>query len=59
MAETKTTSKASEPTKVQEAPESTIKRLSEENAQLRQLAEKALDENRMLRATVKALSQLI
>ena len=59
MAETKTTSKASEPTKVQETPESTIKRLSEENAQLRQLAEKALDENRVLRATVKALSQLI
>lgn len=59
MPETKATNKVSEPTKVQEAPESTIKRLTEENAQLRQIAEKALNENQILRATVKALSQLI
>lgn len=51
--------KIKEPVKVTEAPESTIKRLEEENQQLRTLAEKAINENQILRATVKALSNLI
>lgn len=48
-----------QPTEVQEAPESIIKRLSEENEQLRRLAEKAVNENSILRATLKAMAQLI
>ena len=51
--------KVTQPEQVQEAPESVIKRLTDENAQLKQLAEKAINENQILRATVKALSQLI
>lgn len=42
-----------------EAPESIIARLTEENENLRKLAEKTINENQILRATVKALSQLI
>ena len=44
---------------VMENPESTIKRLEQENAQLRQLAESTVKENQILRATVKAMSQLL
>lgn len=44
---------------VKENPESTIKRLEQENAQLRQLAESTVKENQILRATVKAMSQLL
>jgi hypothetical protein len=51
--------KVNQPEEVQEAPESVIKRLADENAQLRQLAEKTINENSILRATIKALSQLI
>ena len=42
-----------------ENPEITIKNLKDENQQLRQVAEKALNENQILRATIKALSNLI
>lgn len=42
-----------------ESPESIIARLTEENRQLKVLAEKSINENQILRATVKALSQLI
>ena len=48
-----------QPEQVQEAPESVIKRLTEENNNLKRLAENAINENQILRATVKALSQLI
>lgn len=51
--------KVNQPEQVQEAPESVIARLTEENNNLKRLAEKALNENQILRATVKALSQLI
>ena len=51
--------KLEQPQKVKEAEEATIKRLTEENEQLRLIAEKAINENNILRATVKALSQLI
>lgn len=44
---------------VKENPESKIKRLEQENAQLRQLAESTVKENQILRATVKAMSQLL
>lgn len=51
--------KLDQPEQVQEAPESVIKRLTEENNNLKRLAENAINENQILRATVKALSQLI
>ncbi len=51
--------KLNQPEPVQEAPESVIKRLTEENNNLRVLAEKSVKENQILRATIKALSQLI
>ena len=44
---------------VKENPEVIIKNLQDENQQLRQVAEKALNENQILRATIKALSNLI
>lgn len=59
MPEVKKETKVTQPEQVQEAPESVIKRLTVENADLRRLAEKAINENQILRATVKALSQLI
>lgn len=51
--------KIKEPVKIKEDPEAVVKRLEEENQQLRALAEKAINENQILRATVKALSNLI
>ena len=48
-----------QPEKVQESQDSVIKRLTEDNEQLRRLAEQKINENQILRATVKALSQLI
>ena len=48
-----------QPEKVQENPETTIKRLEYELDQARQIAQQAINENQILRATVKALSQLI
>ena len=51
--------KVTQPEQVQESPESVIKRLTEENNNLKRLAENAINENQILRATVKALSQLI
>lgn len=54
-----TQKKLDQPQKVKEAEEATIKRLTEENEQLKLIAEKAINENNILRATVKALSQLI
>ena len=44
---------------VQENPEATIKRLTEEKQQLIQYLEQTSKENQVLRATVKALSQLL
>lgn len=44
---------------VEEDPNSIIKRLQEELNRTRQIAEQAINENQILRATVKALSQLI
>lgn len=48
-----------QPTVAEEAPESKIKRLESELTQVRQVAETAIKENQILRATVKALAQLI
>lgn len=48
-----------QPEKVQENPETTIKRLEYELDQTRQVAQQAINENQILRATIKALSQLI
>lgn len=42
-----------------EAAETELFRVKEELTQLRLIAEKALNENQILRATVKALTQLI
>ena len=51
--------KVNQPEEIQEAPESVIKRLQDELNRTRQVAEQAINENQILRATVKALSQLI
>ncbi len=48
-----------QPEKVQENPETIIKRLEYELDQTKQVAQQAINENQILRATVKALSQLI
>lgn len=53
MAETR------KPAEVQENPEAIIKRLEEENKHFRMLTDKAVQENNILRATVKALSNLL
>lgn len=42
-----------------EAPETTIKNLQEENEKLKSMLQQLANENQILRATVKALSQLI
>lgn len=42
-----------------EAPEATIKNLQEENEKLKSMLQQLANENQILRATVKALSQLI
>lgn len=59
MPNNKKETKLNQPEQVQESPESVIKRLTEENNNLKRLAENAINENQILRATVKALSQLI
>lgn len=46
-------------TEAKESLESANMRLTEENKNLRKLAEKSVNENQILRATVKALSQLL
>ena len=51
--------KATQPEEVKENPDTTIKRLQDELNRTRQVAEQAINENQILRATVKALSQLI
>lgn len=51
--------KLTQPESVKENPEAQIKRLEEENQQLRALAEKAINENAIMKATIKALSNLI
>ena len=51
--------KLSQPQQVTENPDAKIKRLEEENQQLRALAEKAINENAIMKATIKALSNLI
>ena len=51
--------KLNEPEAVQENPESVIKRLTAELHEVRKLAEKALSENQILRATIKAVTQLL
>ena len=51
--------KATQPEEVKENPDTTIKRLQDELNRTRQIAEQAINENQILRATVKALSQLI
>lgn len=43
----------------EENPDTIIKRLADELNKTRQVAEQAINENQILRATVKALSQLI
>ena len=43
----------------EEAPETTIKKLEKELDQVRQVAETAIKENQILRATIKAIAQLI
>ena len=48
-----------ENTQVQENPEAVIARLIDENTRLRKLVENSHNENQILRATVKALTQLI
>lgn len=50
----------SAPTSVaKEAPEATIKNLQEENEKIKSMLQQLANENQILRATVKALSQLI
>ena len=44
---------------VQENPEAVIARLIDENTRLRKIVENSHNENQILRATVKALTQLI
>ena len=57
MAEQK---KVDQPTvEAKESLESVIKRLTEENINLHKVAEQAVKENGILKATVKALSQLL
>lgn len=51
--------KATQPEEVKENPDTTIKRLQDELNRTRQVAEQAINENQILRATVRALSQLI
>lgn len=51
--------KATQPEEVKENPDTTIKKLQDELNRTRQVAEQAINENQILRATVKALSQLI
>lgn len=51
--------KATQPEEIKEDPDTTIKRLQDELNRTRQVAEQAINENQILRATVKALSQLI
>ena len=46
-------------TEVKEDPESTIKRLTVDNENLRKLAEKAIGEAQILRAAIKAITQLL
>lgn len=47
------------PTEVKEDPEATVRRLSEELEYFKQLAEKAIGEAQILRATIKAITQLL
>jgi hypothetical protein len=58
MPETKKEKPTSTP-QVQEAPETTIKRLEEQLMQVYTALENASQENKVLRATVKALSNLL
>ena len=52
--------KLDQPTEtVMENPEAVIKRLTAELMEVRKLAEKALSENQILRATLKAVTQLL
>lgn len=51
--------KVTQPEQVQEAPESVIKRLEEQLMQAYTALENVSQENKVLRATIKALSQLI
>lgn len=51
--------KIDQPTKAEESMESKVARLTTENKNLLDLAEKSIKENQLLKATVKALSQLI
>ena len=46
-------------TVAEEVPEAKIKRLEEELDKVRQVAETTIKENQILRATIKALAQLI
>ena len=43
----------------EETPEAKIKKLEEELDKVRQVAETAIKENQILRATIKAITQLI
>lgn len=47
------------PVEVKEDPETTIANLSEENLELKKLLRKQMDDNQILRATLKALAQLL
>ena len=58
MSETKKDQPTSAP-QAQEAPEATIKRLEEQLMQAYTALENASQENKVLRATVKALSNLL
>lgn len=56
----KNNSKENKPVEeTEENPDTIIKRLADELNKTRQVAEQAINENQILRATVKALSQLI
>lgn len=59
MPEVKKENKITQPEQVQEAPEAKIRRLEGELTQVRQVAETAIKENQILRATIKAIAQLI
>lgn len=51
--------KVTQPEEVKENPDTTIKRLQDELNRTRQVAEQAINENQILRATIKAIAQLI
>lgn len=57
--EVKEQEKVNEPKQVQEAPEATIHHLQEQLGQAYQMLDQYAKENKILRASIKALTQLL